>query len=903
MMQTLKKISRNLLLSTWGLSSSAVICAEENSRVRESSAIAHSTQADTPITLEPPPKKTTVDDQEVTQLSSVVVTGSRSSQGRTVASSPTPIDVISSESILHANQRNLLEALNVTLPSFSVPSMPGYGVNATVKAGQLRGLNSSHTLVLVNGKRRHVTARLGAGGYTASAPADLGLIPTGSIERIEVLRDGAAAIYGSDAIAGVINIITKKADHGGSFTAKYGGYSEGDGQLEQYIASKGFNLGDRGHLFLSAQWDEQKPAFRDSPVPDNILFYFPVDSNGNQVLPAGNRSSGPTLPEGATADPREAAVDRDDVVFGASGGVPEASLGTLSADFAYQLSDDLQLYSYASYANRQSRSPQHFRFSTRDQVVRALWPDGFTPYSGIKEDDFSLSVGLKGSHLLGWDWDLSSGYGYDKIDTYIYDTNSPSFGLDSKTDFYTGQYKYTSWVNNLDLRKSLEDGLFGKLTDLSLGAEFRRETYTRKAGELQSWAYGPDVDPDKYASGEYGYVLDGPSAGTVISRSDAGTQADTGIRPEDTTDDARNSHALYSGISLYPTPKWVIDSALRYENYDDFGDIFTGRLSSRYDFSSRLALRGTISNGFQAPALAAQGYQATNVTASTTDRTLKVTSAAAQALGAEPLEAEKSSNFSLGIVIRASDTLNIAIDAYRIDVRNRISSLSTIRASNLSDATQRAAFEDFVQAADASFGANDGISYFINAGKTQTKGLDLTIEKIFDSAKFGRLQISLAGNWNKTELVERAATPAALTAFGFSSELTYNASSVANLENLSPRFKGIFALNWTYRAWDAGLVATRYGELKRSTNVNVEGISTPKVYDVGNLWLVDAHLSYQITDHLKFALHGTNIFDQEPGKVPDASSALWAFQSYSYLGNSPVNAAGSFYAASLSYQW
>lgn len=528
------------------------------------------------------------------RVETLLVTGTRGSVERTVESSPAPVDVLTEDIVRKANQANLLSALNTALPSFNVPGLPGYGVNSTVKAGQLRGLNSSHVLVLVNGKRRHASSRLGAGGFAASAPVDLGLIPTGSIERIEVLRDGASAIYGSDAIAGVINIITKKDASGGSVSGRFGQHYEGDGEVQQYIARSGFELGEGGHVYVSAQLDDQQPAFRDSPVPDDVLFYFPLDANGNAVLPIGNRSTGPKLPAGATPDPREASVDRDNIVFGASGGVPEARLASFTADAALPLGAASELYGFASYAERDARSPQHFRFPSRDQVVRALWPDGFTPYSGIKETDYSLQLGAKGSDWLGWGWDISSVYGNNDIDHYQYDSNSPSYGLESKTDFYIGNYQYGAWTNNIDLRRSLESGLFGLLTDVSLGAEYRRETYKRGAGEEQSWNHGGQP------------ILDGPNAGNPISISDAGSQADIGVRPEDVADDSRNSYAAYGGISLYPRSNWVVDLAARYEDYSDFGDITTGRLSSRYDINDNLALRGTVSSGFQAPALAAQ---------------------------------------------------------------------------------------------------------------------------------------------------------------------------------------------------------------------------------------------------------------------------------------------------------
>jgi iron complex outermembrane receptor protein len=813
------------------------------------------------------------------RLAAVVITGARGNQNRTVEKSPAPVDVISEDVVRKANQPNLLETLNTALPSFNVPGLPGYGVNSAVKAGQLRGLNSSHVLVLVNGKRRHATSRLGAGGFAASAPVDLGLIPTGSIERIEVLRDGASAIYGSDAIAGVINIITKKDASGGSVSGRLGEYYEGDGEVQQYIARGGLALGEGGHLFLSAQLDDQKPAFRDSPVPDDVLFYFPLDANGNQILPTGNRSTGPKLPAGATPDPREANIDRDNVVFGASGGVPEAQLLTLTADLALPISDDSLLYGFASFADRDSKSPQHFRFPSRDQVVRALWPDGFTPYSGIKENDYSLQLGVKGSDWLGWIWDLSSVYGNNKIDHYQYDSNSPSYGLASKTDFYIGNYEYDAWTNNLDLRRTLDEGLFGLLTDVSVGAEYRRETYQRGAGEEQSWNHGGQP------------ILDGPNAGQPISISDAGSQADVGVRPEDEADDSRNSYSAYAGISIYPTNEWVVDVAARFEDYSDFGDITTGRLSTRYDFTDSFALRGTISNGFQAPALAAQTYRNTNPTVEYTTHTLAVDSPEAQALGAKLLQPEESVSYTLGLVANPFGNAKLAVDVYQIYVDNRISQLSTFR-----EATHPGAGA-LVQAASPRFGADDAISYLINAGDTKTEGVDVTLEGVYNT-EAGFLRWTLAANYNETSLENVAPTPGVLSQFNIP---LYSAASQVNLLYLAPRFKGIIGLEWNAQNWNVGINATRYGEIRRSTTV--AGSAEPVIFSVGDLWLVDLEVGYQISQQLRFGVSVNNLFDEKPPRLPEGSTALWPFQSYSYVNNGPVNASGGFYSAKLTYSW
>ena len=275
---------------------------------------------------------------------SIVVTGSRAAS-RTAAESAAPIDLLSSESVEKANKANLLEALNALLPSYNLPNVSTPNIGSMVRAGQLRGLNPDQTLVLVNGKRRHSTAFLGAGGFSASAPADLSLIPTGAISRIEVLRDGASATYGSDAIAGVINIITDRSSEGGEVSGRVGRFYEGDGLTRQFKADLGLKLGRDGYVHISGQIDDQQIVVRNSPVPSSFLFYFPRNSAGQPILPAGNLSSSPRLPAGATPDPREATRDNNAWI---NQGQAPYRLEAVSADIGHKIGSAAEFYGFGS---------------------------------------------------------------------------------------------------------------------------------------------------------------------------------------------------------------------------------------------------------------------------------------------------------------------------------------------------------------------------------------------------------------------------------------------------------------------------------------------------------------------------------------------------------------------------
>jgi iron complex outermembrane receptor protein len=816
---------------------------------------------------------------EVDQL---IVTGSRVK--RTVESSPAPIDVLSSVALDKTSKGNLLESLNTLLPSFNLPNVATPNVGSMIRAGQLRGLNPSHTLVLVNGKRRHGTAFLGAGGFAASAPADLSLIPGGAISRIEVLRDGASAIYGSDAIAGVINIITDDSDHGGSASARVGEYFEGDGLTKVFKADAGFKLGSNGgHLHVAGEVDDQKIVIRNSPIPSSFLFYFPLNAAGQEILPAGNLSSAPTLPAGATPNPKEAT--RDSNAWINQGNAPYR-LEALTVDIGAPVSAKAEAYGLLTYARRTSSAPQNFRHPARDEVVRALYPNGFTPVEALKELDLEATAGLRGEDVAGWDWDLSTTYGRDIIDVYVFNSVNPTYGLASQKDFHVGQHDYSAWTSNLDIKRHFDWRL---PVDLSFGLEHRRETFTLSRGDVQSYTHGGAK------------ILDGPNAGKTLGNSLGGSQALPGYRPEDEVDLSRDSNAIYAGGSINLTPAWVIDVAGRYEDYSDFGSTKTGRITTRYDFAKGFAVRGTISNGFNAPALAAQAYKNTGNQNTFVNHVLQVNSAEAIALGAKPLKPETSTNYSLGVVASPKPWLNIAVDVYQIDVKNRIAQSTTIRQDSFpAYATQIKAL-----VAAAGFDPNDGVSYFINAADSRTKGIEATIDAVTHTDTLGSFRWSLALNRNNARVTDIAPTPAVLAAFKIP---VFNAAAQTNIRYQAPLGKEVLGGNWTYKRLAVNLRQTHYGKLKRNITVTTPATTGPYAgivgeipYDVGKVWLTDLDIGYDVTDAVNVSLSVNNLFDKKPPKVP--APGLAAYQTYSYTNNGPVGVAGGFYAATIRYKW
>jgi iron complex outermembrane receptor protein len=803
-------------------------------------------------------------------IDTVIVTGTRAT-GRTVSSSEAPIDVLSSSDIEKTGKSHLLDVLNTLLPSFNLPSRSG-NVSNMVRAGQLRGFDPGYTLVLINGKRWHSTSFLGAGGFGASTPVDLSLIPSSAIERIEVLRDGASAIYGSDAIAGVINIITKKDARGGGIYARAGQFYKGDGRNTLVQANTGFGLGERGHIHVSAQYDDQEVVIRDSPVPSTFLFYFPLDANGREILPAGNLSSDPRLPEGATPNPKEATRNNWAWTFGGQGAY---ELGAVTVDASAGIGEAVDAYGFFSYAHRRARSPQQFRHPSRDEVVRAIFPDGYTPWQGTSEDDFGAVIGLRGDTANGWNWDVSTNYGGDTIDVYVYNSLNPTYGLESQTNFYIGQWQYAAWTNNFDLRKSFRVGFLDSPVEFSTGIEYRYEDFSLSKGDVQSYTHGGQP------------VLDGPNAGKPLGNSLGGSQSLPGYRPEDEVELTRNSKAVYAGVSFAATRNWRFDLAGRYETFSDFGSTVTGRLSSRYDFTDRFALRGTVNNGFHAPSLAAQAYKNTANANTSINHTLQVNSPQARQLGSKPLEPEKSLNVTVGAVFEPFDGVNVAIDFYQIDVEGQIARSTTFREGLYPGSGS------LVVA--AGFGPQDGISYFINAADTRSRGVEATIEGRWDLGYAGLLRWSLAANYNKMEITDVADTPEVLAAFNIP---LFSVGSQTNLIYSAPRSRQVLGLNWRRGAFTAQVRESHYGSIKRSGTPTT---GAEIFYDVGGLWITDLSLDFAVNSRFHITAAANNLFDEKSDFLP--RELLAARQSYARANNGPISDTGGSYSLSASWSF
>ncbi|MEN1929223.1 TonB-dependent receptor [Luteimonas sp. MJ250] len=766
--------------------------------------------------------------RDATNLDNIIVTGTRVTD-RTVAESQSPIDIIGSDALQATGTTELATALARALPSLNFPRPALTDGTSAIRPAQLRGLAPDQVLVLVNGKRRHASSLLNLNGTIGrgSAPVDLNTIPISAIERVEVLRDGASAQYGSDAIAGVVNVVLKGASEGGSLSLSHGQYSAGDGDQTQLAGDAGLALGaGRGFLHLSGQVNRQDRTNRARPF-------------------AGTPA--PNQPE-----PGQKAFVIGD---------PEVDAAAASFNAGFDISETLSLYAFGTISNRDITSFAFFRApGNPSQNIPSIYPDGFLPEINNVSRDRAMVAGLKGMFGEAWNWDLGFNHGYNNLEFFTRNTLNASIGADSPTSFYDGALETTQNIANFDLSRQLDWGLAYPVA-LAMGVEFRNEKWNQSPGEYGSYAQ-PDLSRPGGAQGFGGFA---PGVSGAYSR---------------------DSHAVYASLEADLTEKFSGGIAGRYEDYDDFGSQASGKLSGRYAFTDAVALRGTISSGFRAPSLAQQYFQtvSTLFLAGIPDpfevRTFPASSAVAQAFGAEALQPEESLSYSLGLVLQPVDRLYVTVDAYHIEVDDRIA-----LSSNLTGDAVRALLES-----RGIFGVNGG-RYFTNAIDTRTQGIDVVASYGIELGA-GMLDLTAGYNYTDTEITRIAPNPDELEQAGLNLE-RIDRTEIGRIEDGFPNTKLLLAGTWALEAWDFTLAATRYGSVtSRSANS-----ANDQTYDAK--WLLDASAAYRM-NAWTFTLGADNLLNEYPDQNIFANSTNGQFP---YSNLSPFGFNGAYVYGKIGYAW
>lgn len=771
-----------------------------------------------------------------TEVDQVVITGTRVARSR--LDTVSPVDVVDNKALTRQGTPELAQALANLAPSIDFPRPAVTDGTDSVRPATLRGLSPDQTLVLLNGHRAHTSALVNINGSIGrgSAPFDLNTIPTAALDRVEILREGAAAQYGSDAIAGVINLRLREASHGGGASATYGIYNtdvktarDRDGRKAHdgptYSASlwQGFALPNEGFLTVTGEYSFRNPTNR------------------------------------ADRDPRVSPQNVTGVY-----GDPQVETKTIYANFGLPLNEAWSLYGLAGYQNRKGESSAFPRLADNANNYVSVYPTGYVPRITTKIDDYNLAFGTKGV-IGGFNVDASVTYGNNKVEYGTINSLNASLGPSSPTRFKDGSMQYGQTVAAIDVNRPLELFNFAKPSTLAFGIEYRDETYKIEAGETASWING------------------GNGKG-------AGAQGFPGFRPANEVDVSRNATSLYVDLDNQITDKLDIDLAARYEDYSDFGSTTTGKIAARYDFTDNFALRGAFSTGFRAPALQQQYFTTTSINivsggAAVDVGTFPATSATAAALGAKPLEPEKSKNYSLGAVYHKGP-FELTVDAYQIDIDNRIVLSENIQGVNGGTPTQQAIY-NLLQP----FGVTTA-RFFVNGVDTTSKGVDVVARYRLDADEAGRFDLTLAANYNQTD-VNKVPTTSILSGLPVPPPL-FARVNVLTYEQGTPDHKFVAAGDWSNGPWGATLRGTAYG------SVLIPNATPALDYKSGAKTVWDAEARYTFLKDVTWALGVNNLFDEYPDQAPAPvnTTGVVAFPSYSPFGFN-----GRFLYTRLSYSW
>ena len=806
----------------------------------------------------------------------VSVLGSRFS--RNVDEQAVPVEVITELEIRASGFTETNELLQALVPSYNSPK--GYITDGSdhMRPATLRGMAPNQTLVLVNGKRRHQGALVHVNGSVGrgSTQVDLNAIPASAIEKIEVLRDGAAAQYGSDAVAGVINLVLKETG-GSDVSVTFGqnlsyferGYNAGEGFIDgQDDSTYGWDVNENdgiGYQPYTAARSWARPGVQKVLKKDgkNLIVHGGTGLNvlgGNLYVSGQFRDGGRTNRAGldprrqyfAGMDEEERAFNRENHRIGA-GAFEQVSL-MFNGSFPMERGT---LYAFGGMNTRDGESGCYYRRAQDNRTLRAWYPDGFLPLISPTLTDTSMAVGMKGLMSNGMAYDVSVNTGSNEFAWGMVNSHNATAGTgpNQQSEFDLGTLGYSQTTVNVDMSTQRDMAGFVGPVSLAFGAEVRMENYEIEAGEEAGYT-------------DYGYdVLDGPNAGASAA---VGCQCLPGLAPANEQDRDREAVSIYAEMSGNVMDELQLDVALRTENYSDFGTTTNGKVAMRYELADGVAARGSFSTGFRAPALQEAYFSsiATNFIDGVPLEvgTFPVDTEAARALGAQDLEPETSTNLSAGMTYK-DDRFSLSIDAYMITVEDRISMSETFRGSGTSSDMVTFFAERGVPAAAG--------RYFFNGIDTETNGLDIVATMREDVAG-GSLLLKAAMNFNETEITneDEVGTPAELAAY--TSSLLQGRANTMRYEVASP--KSNFQFSATLQKPTSTLVAkmTRWGE------VGIPASSEARDQTLSSKWTMDMEYAFQLNSQVRMAIGANNLFDVYPDKTVKRNSFNGIFQHSGY---------------------
>jgi iron complex outermembrane receptor protein len=823
------------------------------------------------------------------EFEEIVVTGTRKG-GQSPTETLSPVDLLAGELLSDQAAFDLTDGLPKVSPSLNTQRFPIADGTAFIRPVTLRNLSPDHTLVLMNGTRRHrsalVNLQLAPLGTVnqGSQGVDFAAFPAAAIERVEILRDGAAAQYGSDAIAGVVNVILKDASEGGSLSAQYGEYYESDGERLSVSGNIGLPLGPDGFANLSAEYSESEITSRGHPRPDAAAFGEIV---GNDLIPLGG--------------------------LGQRWGDPDVEALKFAVNAGVDISDSLELYGFATYMDNTTTSDFFYRGpvitpvqpeglaarttlqidgdgdglpdpalqSQVDSIIAAggdpddylvpdasspsgyvlrnpiftEFPGGYNPDFGADLTDMSFVLGLRGDLTDTLTWDLSGRYAENEVEYTLSDTINPSLGRLSPLSFNPGTLTQEESGINLDFVKSFQNSPL----NVAFGAEFRNETYEIGAGDQAS-------------------VENGPTAAIF----GVGSDGFQGFSPDSAGSFESDSWAGYVDVETDLTDRLSGAVALRYEDYDEFGDTTDWKVSGRYQFTDSFALRATASTGFRAPT---PGQVNTLNVTTTSDSsgnlipngTYPVNHPVAVVLGAVPLVPEESESYTVGLVWDAAARTSVTLDFYHIEIDDRVALLTnTVTEADVDDLIAAG-----VPQSEAELLVDTNANFFVNGFDSEIEGIDLALTTAFDLGG-GDLVVDLRHNYNTQEVSNVTSG-------------TINDARVFDLENQIPENRSVLSFNWDSGGMFGALLRLNYYDGWDTTAGLFDDPTDDPDFDTfsyGSTLLVDAEVNLTFNDMFTVTLGGENIFDEYPD---DELDGTLDFLGVNYALTSPYGFNGGFY--------
>lgn len=824
-------------------------------------------------------------DDEAKQQSAdvIIVTGTRRTD-RTVSESTVPIDVIGSEALLNQGTTETNRLLNNLVPSFNFPQPSLTDGTDSLRPATLRGLSPDQVLVLVNGKRRHSSALLNLNGSVGrgSTGVDMNTIPPLAIERIEVLRDGAASQYGSDAIAGVINIQLKKRE-GGRAQVTYGKYITTMEDVAQ-VRSVAPTTGMSGDPVITFTGEDRKRRDGDT-VTFAANYGLPLGDTGFVNITVEYKDRDPTNRSGpdlrrqysGVGDVRETTINRYNHRFGDG----KSEDVNLFVNAGLDVGERFELYAFGSYGNRAANGAGFYRRSldarNRDFANGGtpFYPDGFLPQIDADIEDIAGVIGIRGE-TGGWNLDLSVNYGSNRLDYGVSNTwNASLGGLQSPTEFDAGGLRSGQTSVNFDAQRDIDLGIGD--SSIAFGGEWRNENYKIVPGEEASYVAGPFFFSNGAAPG---------------------AQVFPGFQPSTQVDASRDSFAAYAELDTDLSDMFNVQVAGRYEHFSDFGDTLNSKIAARFEPIEGLAFRGSASTGFRAPGMAQQFFSTTSTNnvagvGLIEIGTFPVDSPIAVALGAQPLEPEESVNLSGGMVFTMVEGLNLTIDYYNIKITDRI-----VLTENLQGT-------DVVALLQAAGVVGSSARFFINGIDTRTEGLDIVASYRVPDFGAGRFTLTAGFNVNDTAITDRR------TFSGFNAQRLFARPESFRLTDGQPSNKLNIGLDWDMAPFGASLRANRFGSvflpIGSNNDLTIPEGAAPGDVTLSPKWVVDLEARYTLMKRIQLAVGANNLLDEYPDRLPFGVVNGFDFgqnqASLPYSSQSPFGFSGRFLYGRVSVEF